>query len=96
MKTERGLLTALHTHRFRLPPPNGPIAVGQCACGERREMWNSLDPGDRSSGHWLAVSNRTKTGKRRMSTEEMRAVEASKRETMMELSAAVLGAKRWE
>ena len=85
-----------HVHQFRLPPPNGPIAVGVCSCGERREMWNSLDPGDRISGHWRAVSDRTKTGKRRMSVEEMRAVEASKKATMMNLSAAVSGTMWWE
>jgi hypothetical protein len=84
-----------HIHRFRLPPPNGPTSVGKCGCGERREMWNSIDTG-MDSGHWRAVSDRTKTGKRRMSVEEMRAVEASKRETMMELSAAVSGTMRWE
>jgi hypothetical protein len=31
-----------HDHKFMLPPPNGPTAVGICGCGERREMNNSL------------------------------------------------------
>jgi len=84
-----------HVHQFRLPSPNGPTSVGKCACGEGREMYNSLDTA-MDSGHWRAVSDRTKNGKRRMSVEEMRAVEKSKRETMMELSTAVSGTMWWE
>jgi len=83
-----------HVHRFRVPPPNGPTSVGKCSCGEGREMFNSLDT-SRESAHWRDVSERTRTGKRKMTTAEMRAVEESKRQTMMNLASAVAGTKQW-
>ncbi len=31
-----------HVHHWRLEPPNGPTAMGRCACGAARSFRNSF------------------------------------------------------
>ncbi len=32
-----------HIHKFIYPPPNGPVSIGKCKCGEKKEGFNSMD-----------------------------------------------------
>ena len=32
-----------HIHKFIFPAPNGPVSIGKCKCGEKKEGFNSMD-----------------------------------------------------
>ena len=55
-----------HIHHWQIPPPDGPMSIGQCSCGETREFRNSTDDSiwDRAEGRsrWndMGVSRRRK------------------------------------
>ena len=44
------------SHHFILPPPNGAVSIGVCTlCGEKRNMYNSLDA---SYSSWKKTTKR--------------------------------------
>lgn len=88
--TRRRRAGEAHVHAWRLEAPNGPIAIGVCACGAEREFENA-PAADSSHFNGRPLGERTK----RMSDVERKRLKELARVREVELQTALAEAKQW-